>query len=252
VPLPPPARESVRAGRRSRTYVHYVVSNDSAFVKVVSSPSPARSAGRLGRVGSDGRVPIPLRVSSARASHVASEPEPAAGASAYARGWAPRPAVSPRSGCAPAEHRRRPSKRSRSLRRREHPVGPPHTRGNCSKPRTLAMWLTSRLGGEEDAGHGGQRDRKRAVAVARSGAACARRVTARVRARASGRLTMTRDVRRDQVSRGCCVARRDGAVSVPRDALRCRSSDGPAVECQQRMDARVLETMTMTSKEISQ
>ena len=87
--------------------------------------------------------------------------------------------------------------------------------------------------------------------LARSGAACARRVTARVRARASGRLTMTRGVRREQVARGCCVARRGGAVLVSRDASRRRSSEGPAVE-RLRMDAQVSETMTMTSKEISQ
>ena len=65
-----------------------------------------------------------------------------------------------------------------------------------------------------------------------------------------GRLTMTRGHRREQVSRGCCVARRGGGVSVARDASLRRSSDGPAVE-RQWMEARVSETMTITStKEI--
>jgi hypothetical protein len=62
---------------------------------------------------------------------------------------------------------------------------------------------------------------------------------------------MTRGVRREQVARGCCVARRGGAASVSRDASLRRSSDGPAVELQQRMDARAAETIIMTStKEI--
>jgi hypothetical protein len=126
----------------------------------------------------------------------------------------------------------------------------PAGRFRCSRSRTLTIWLTSWRGGEEHAGYGGQRDRKRARAVARSSAACARRVTARVRARAPGRLTMTRGVRRDQVARGCCVARGRGAVLIPRDASRRRSSDGPAVELQW-MEARAPETMTITStKEI--
>ena len=47
-----------------------------------------------------------------------------------------------------------------------------------------------------------------------------------------GRLTTTRGDRREQVARGCCVARRRGAASVSRDASLRRSSDGSAIECQ--------------------
>lgn len=66
-----------------------------------------------------------------------------------------------------------------------------------------------------------------------------------------GRLAMARGGdRREQVARGCRVARRGGAASVSRDASLRRSSEGPAVELQW-MEARASETMTITStKEI--
>jgi len=71
------------------------------------------------------------------------------------------------------------------------------------------------------------------------------------RLHAPGRPAMTRGDRREQVARGYRVARRGGAVPVSRDASRRRSSEGPAVEFQQWMDARAAETMTITStKEI--
>jgi len=64
-----------------------------------------------------------------------------------------------------------------------------------------------------------------------------------------GRPAMTRGDRREQVARGCCVARRRGAVSVSRDALRRRSSDGPAVECYW-MAARAPESIQRIKGEV--